>query len=30
MIMNRYAGSKIADRWELWDQAWLLQQLDAL
>lgn len=30
MIMDRYVGSKIADRWELWDQAWLLQQLDAL
>jgi predicted ester cyclase len=30
MIMDRYVDSKIADRWELWDQAWLLQQLDAL
>jgi hypothetical protein len=28
--MDRYVDSKIADRWELWDQAWLLQQLDAL
>jgi len=30
MVMDRYAGSRIADRWELWDQAWLLQQLGAL
>jgi len=30
MVMDRYVDSKIADRWELWDQAWLLQQLDAL
>jgi len=30
IIMDRYANSKIADRWELWDQAWLLQQLGAL
>jgi steroid delta-isomerase-like uncharacterized protein len=30
MIMDRYVDSKITERWELWDQAWLLQQLDAL
>jgi predicted ester cyclase len=30
MIMDRYVDGKIADRWELWDQAWLLQQLGAM
>ena len=30
MIMDHYVDSKIEDRWELWDQAWLLQQLDGL
>ncbi len=30
MVMDRYVDGKIADRWELWDQAWVLQQLGAL
>jgi len=30
IIMDRYVDSKITERWELWDQAWLLQQLDVL
>ena len=30
LIMDRYVDGKIADRWELWDQAWLLQQLGAM
>lgn len=29
MVMDRYVDGKIADRWELWDQAWVLQQLGA-
>jgi predicted ester cyclase len=30
VVMDRYVAGRIADRWELWDQAWLLQQLGAL
>jgi predicted ester cyclase len=29
-IIDHYVDGRIAERWELWDQAWVLQQVGVL